>query len=255
MRKPQISVRLIVDSWRSPRNNGILILAIPWLFALIDVRIKNNGLDTVEVIDNGSGISPEDWPSIALKHHTSKLLVPSLPPTPTKTSAPTSPQRKQVPDLTTVSTFGFRGEALSALCTLCEKVEVITCTKEMKGLGKILEFDREGRLLDPHGKGVARQVRSPLVIRYVLILTYRTLPYCFMQRGTTVILHNLFKPLPVRRKEFERNAKKEFAKLLTTMMGYGLVPCAGGWDGEPLETEGGVKRGVRLTVDAVNKAG
>lgn len=36
--------------------NGYLIM--------IDVRFKNNGLDSIEVQDNGSGISKEDYASI-----------------------------------------------------------------------------------------------------------------------------------------------------------------------------------------------
>lgn len=221
-------------------------------FSSIEIRIKDNGLGTIEVIDNGSGIAEPDWASLALKHHTSKLSSSSCPPIPASASAPpsdttldaipvsdsTAPIQTQ-PDLTQITTFGFRGEALSALCGLCEKVEVVTCTQEMKGLGRTLQFDREGQLVDDSGK----QAR---------------------QRGTTVVLHKLFHPLPVRRKEFERNAKKEFAKALGTLTGYGLVPCSGGWGGdddavaeEEVGGKGkdGTKRGVRLIVDGVNKAG
>lgn len=57
-----------------------------------------------------------------------------------------------------------------------------------------------------------------------------------MQRGTTVTISSLFKPLPVRRKELERNAKREFGKALNLLYAYALVPCA---------TE---NRGVRLSV-------
>ena len=46
----------------------------------------------------------------------------------------------------------------------------------------------------------------------------------------------LFKPLPVRRKEFERNSKREFAKALTLLNAYALVPCSK------------ENQGVRLTV-------
>ena len=48
----------------------------------------------------------------------------------------------------------------------------------------------------------------------------------FPQRGTTVTVAGLFKPLPVRRKELERNAKREYAKALTLLHAYALVPCA-----------------------------
>lgn len=48
----------------------------------------------------------------------------------------------------------------------------------------------------------------------------------------------LFKPLPVRRKELERNAKREFAKALTLLNAYALVPCSK------------ENKGVRLTVSS-----
>ena len=37
------------------------------------MRFKNHGLDAIEVQDNGSGIAPDDYDTIALKHYTSKL--------------------------------------------------------------------------------------------------------------------------------------------------------------------------------------
>ena len=30
----------------------------------VEVKIKDHGLDSIEVIDNGSGIAEDDWPSI-----------------------------------------------------------------------------------------------------------------------------------------------------------------------------------------------
>lgn len=36
----------------------------------------------------------------------------------------------------------------------------------------------------------------------------------------------LFVPLPVRRKEFERHAKREFTKALNILTAYALVPCS-----------------------------
>ena len=37
----------------------------------IEVKIKDHGKDTVEVLDNGSGISEEDWPSIGQPYNSS----------------------------------------------------------------------------------------------------------------------------------------------------------------------------------------
>ncbi|KAG9711424.1 hypothetical protein KCU75_g25080, partial [Aureobasidium melanogenum] len=66
----------------------------------IEVRFRNHGLDAIEVIDNGTGIAPEDFESVALKHHTSKLC--------------------NYDDLENLDTFGFRGEALASLCALSQ---------------------------------------------------------------------------------------------------------------------------------------
>lgn len=46
-----------------------------------------------------------------------------------------------------------------------------------------------------------------------------------MQPGTTVSIAGIFRPLPVRRKELERNAKREFGKALSLLNAYALVPC------------------------------
>ena len=62
------------------------------------IQLKEMGSETIEVSDNGSGIDPSNYSNIALKHHTSKLC--------------------DFNDLNSVSSFGFRGEALNALCEL-----------------------------------------------------------------------------------------------------------------------------------------
>lgn len=123
------------------------------LILLIDVRIKDNGLDSIEVVDNGSGIAEADWESIggliitaiytfahwtvALRHHTSKL--PSL------------------EDLHKVTTFGFRGEALSALAALCDSITVVTATKVTAPMGAVIKLGTGGRTVDTSGR-VARPV-------------------------------------------------------------------------------------------------
>ncbi|KAI0030484.1 DNA mismatch repair protein MutL [Vararia minispora EC-137] len=146
----------------------------------IEVRLKDGGVEVIEVVDNGSGIAPEDYSSVALKHTTSKL--------------------EKFEDLSTVDTFGFRGEALSSLCALSEKVTMTTSTGARSSMGVALEFGMDGQLMNSDKK-VARQ------------------------RGTTVSVHNIFKPYPVRRKELEKNVKRELNKMLHLMEAYALVPC------------------------------
>lgn len=144
----------------------------------------------------------------ALKHHTSKL--------------------SSFADLASVATFGFRGEAISSLCALSESVVVTTATAGEVPMGTVLKFNRLGKLSDKSGR-VARQVRCYTFKRICPIRS------TLLQRGTTVTILGLFKPLPVRRKELERNAKREFGKALHLLHAYALVPCA---------TENG---GVRLS--------
>ncbi|EKM74869.1 hypothetical protein AGABI1DRAFT_19077, partial [Agaricus bisporus var. burnettii JB137-S8] len=153
----------------------------------IDVRFKQYGLTSIEVVDNGSGIAEKDHEVIGLKHHTSKLST--------------------YTDLAELHTFGFRGEALSSLCALCHSVQVTTSTQSP--VGYCLDLDASGRIKSQ--KTVARP------------------------KGTTVTLKGLFQPLPVRRKELERNIKREFAKALGLLNAYALLPCT-------------VEPGIRLNV-------
>ncbi|XP_014915461.1 mismatch repair endonuclease PMS2 isoform X2 [Poecilia latipinna] len=98
-------------------------------------------------------------------------------------------------DLIHVETFGFRGEALSSLCALSD-LSVITC-HESSQIGTKLLFDHKGHLVQ----------QSP----------------CPRQQGTTVTLQQLFYTLPVRHKEFQRNIKKEFAKMIHVLQAYCIV--------------------------------
>lgn len=142
---------------------------------VIDIRLRDFGSELVEVSDNGSGVEPENFQALTLKHHTSKL--------------------QDFSDLTNVDTFGFRGEALSSLCALSD-LFVITRHKDAVCGTKLL-FDHNGKIIS--SVPVARQV------------------------GTTVCLENLFSALPVRHKEFHRNLKKEFAKMVQLLYAYCLV--------------------------------
>ncbi|XP_035195577.1 mismatch repair endonuclease PMS2 [Oxyura jamaicensis] len=98
-------------------------------------------------------------------------------------------------DLVHVETFGFRGEALSSLCALSE-VSIFTCHKSAK-VGTRLVFDHNGKI------------------------TQKT-PYP-RQQGTTVNIQQLFYTLPVRHKEFQRNIKKEYAKMVQILQAYCII--------------------------------
>ncbi|XP_011079683.1 DNA mismatch repair protein PMS1 [Sesamum indicum] len=141
----------------------------------IEIALREYGLESFQVIDNGSGISPQNFKVLALKHHTSKLL--------------------DFPDLQSLTTFGFRGEALSSLCAMGD------LTVETRTINEVvathLTYDRTG-LLTAERK-TARQV------------------------GTTVTVKKLFSNLPVRSKEFRRNIRKEYGKLISLLNAYALI--------------------------------
>ncbi|KAH6766380.1 DNA mismatch repair protein [Perilla frutescens var. hirtella] len=141
----------------------------------IEIALKEYGMDSFQVIDNGSGISPQNFKVLALKHHTSKLL--------------------DFPDLQLLTTFGFRGEALSSLCALGE-VTVETRTLD-EVVATHLTYDHKGIMTAE--RKTARQV------------------------GTTITVKKLFSNLPVRSKEFRRNIRKEYAKLISLLNAYALI--------------------------------
>ncbi|CAN1353276.1 DNA mismatch repair protein PMS1 [Linum perenne] len=141
----------------------------------IEICLKEYGQEWFQVIDNGCGISPDNYKVVALKHHTSKLC--------------------DFPDLQSMATFGFRGEAISSLCALGD-VTMETRTKN-ETVGTHLSFDHLGVLIGE--RRTARQV------------------------GTTVTVKKLFSNLPVRSKEFKRNMRKEFGKLISLLNAYALI--------------------------------
>lgn len=91
--------------------------------------------------------------------------------------------------------MGFRGEALSSLCALSDLV--ITTKHHSATVATKITYDRNGKIVDK-------------------VTTAR-------EQGTTVILEKLFSTLPVRRKEFIKNLKKDFNKMCQLLYAYCLV--------------------------------
>ncbi|XP_069342686.1 mismatch repair endonuclease PMS2 isoform X14 [Eulemur rufifrons] len=108
----------------------------------IDLRLKDYGVDLIEVSDNGCGVEEENFEGLTLKHHTSKI--------------------QEFADLTQVETFGFRGEALSSLCALSD-VSISTCHTSAK-VGTRLVFDHNGKIIQktpyPRPKGTTVSVQQ-----------------------------------------------------------------------------------------------
>ncbi|XP_076172313.1 mismatch repair endonuclease PMS2 isoform X2 [Ptiloglossa arizonensis] len=142
---------------------------------LIDIKLYDYGKTYISVSDNGSGVLEQDFEGLGLKHHTSKL--------------------RKFSDLTDINTFGFRGEALSSLCSLAE-LSIITRHSSSEH-GFKLEFDHNGILQKKNA--------------------------CPREIGTTVHVKDIFKCLPVRAKELQKNIKKEYTHAIQILYGYCLV--------------------------------
>lgn len=123
----------------------------------ITVEAKEGGIEFIRVTDNGSGMEKEQIRTAFLRHATSKI--------------------ENAEDLSSVSSLGFRGEALSSIAAV-SKVEVITKTRDnLTGTHIVLEGAIEKSF---------EEVGAP--------------------DGTTFLMRNLFFNTPVRRKFLKQPA-------------------------------------------------
>ena len=139
------------------------------------VRLREHGLDAIEVADNGAGVPPSSRPLLGRPHHTSKL--------------------SGVSDLDTLTTYGFRGEALASLASLADVVVTTRCADEEAGARLTLARGGGPPSVEPAARAT----------------------------GTTVAIRNLFASLPVRRRELERGARREAGKAAAVLQAYALA--------------------------------
>ena len=96
--------------------------------SMVTIEIEDGGVTFIRITDNGCGIAREDVRNAFLRHSTSKI--------------------KHVEDLATISSLGFRGEALSSIAAVT-KVELVTKQKEdVFGTKYVIEGGKEISLED-----------------------------------------------------------------------------------------------------------
>lgn len=89
----------------------------------ITIEIKEGGISFIRISDNGCGIDKDEVPLAFLRHSTSKI--------------------RSVEDLLSVSSLGFRGEALSSIAAVA-RVELITKTPDsLTGVRYQIEGSKE----------------------------------------------------------------------------------------------------------------
>uniref|UniRef100_A0A5S6QKI7 MutL C-terminal dimerisation domain-containing protein n=1 Tax=Trichuris muris TaxID=70415 RepID=A0A5S6QKI7_TRIMR len=90
----------------------------------IEILVEDYGANCLQVSDNGRGIASKDFDLICKPNCTSKL--------------------NDLEDLFSLSTFGFRGQALCALSLMSDIT--ITTRSALEPVGHILEFDHSGNM-------------------------------------------------------------------------------------------------------------
>ncbi len=122
----------------------------------ITIEIKNGGISFIKITDDGSGISEDDMEMAFERHATSKI--------------------RQAADLATVTTMGFRGEALASISAIAN-VEMIS-KKEGEETGHKIVVEG-GKILEKS------EIGCPV--------------------GTTITVRNLFFNTPVRYKFLKKD--------------------------------------------------
>ncbi|XP_026576382.1 DNA mismatch repair protein Mlh1 [Pseudonaja textilis] len=139
----------------------------------IQLSIKDGGLKFIQVQDNGSGIRKEDLDIVCERFTTSKL--------------------QTFDDLTRISTYGFRGEALASISHIAH----ITITSKTA--------DGKCAYRANYSDGKLKSVPKP----------------CAGNQGTQITVEDLFYNVATRRKAF-KNPCEEYAKILDVVSRYAI---------------------------------
>ncbi|EFW19338.1 DNA mismatch repair protein mutL [Coccidioides posadasii str. Silveira] len=150
----------------------------------VEILVKDGGLKLLQITDNGHGIDSEDLPILCERFTTSKL--------------------KAFEDLSSIATYGFRGEALASISHIAH----LTVTTKTAGSSCAWRAHyRDGKLV-PAKPGQSAEPK-PTAGR----------------GGTQITVEDLFYNVPTRRRAF-RSASEEYAKILDIVGRY-AVHCNG----------------------------
>lgn len=130
----------------------------------IRIEIMAGGRDSISITDDGCGMSAHDARMAFERHATSKL--------------------KTIEDLDNIKTFGFRGEALAAICAVTQ--------------------------IDMKTRREEDQIGTHIVIHGGKLISCEP---CTTPKGTTIVAKNIFFNVPARRK-FLKDASKEERKII-----------------------------------------
>ncbi|SPO26282.1 related to MLH1 - DNA mismatch repair protein [Ustilago trichophora] len=148
---------------------------------LIRITLKEGGVKMLQIQDNGSGIPPSDLPLLCERFATSKL--------------------RDFGDLETMSTFGFRGEALASISYVTASMHVVSKTKHQHCAYRA--YYANGSLVPPKS-GQSSEPKQ-----------------CAGTDGTLITAEDLFYNVPQRRRAL-RSAADEYNRALDVVSKYAV---------------------------------
>ncbi|KAA1476635.1 DNA mismatch repair protein MutL [Dentipellis sp. KUC8613] len=146
----------------------------------IRVTVKEGGLRLLQIQDNGSGIQKASLPILAHRHTTSKL--------------------SSFSDLSHLTTYGFRGEALASISHVAD-LSVVTKARGEQCAWRVCYLDGE---MVPSKAGLSAEPKPA--------------PGNF---GTTITVENLFHNTPARLSAL-RSSSEEYARILDVVTKYAV---------------------------------
>ncbi|EEB06576.1 MutL family protein Mlh1 [Schizosaccharomyces japonicus yFS275] len=147
---------------------------------IIDVLLKEGGLKLLQISDNGTGIYNDDLPLLCQRFSTSKIT--------------------KFEDLSSVKTFGFRGEALASISHISR---LTVTTKRKDAVHGWRAFYIDGKLAPATGHGSSAP--QP----------------CAGKQGTVVSVEDLFYNVPSRKVAL-KNGAEEFRRILLLIQKYAI---------------------------------
>ncbi|XP_006620320.1 DNA mismatch repair protein Mlh1 isoform X2 [Apis dorsata] len=161
IQRPANALKELIENSLDAKANNIQIIA------------KEGGLKLLQIQDNGTGIRKEDMEIVCERFTTSKL--------------------QTFEDLQTISTFGFRGEALASISHI-SLLTITTKTADEKCAYKASYVDSK--------------LKAPL-------------KSCAGNQGTTIVIENLFYNVATRRKALS-NPNEEFNRITDVVTKYAI---------------------------------
>ncbi|UZJ53980.1 hypothetical protein CBS101457_003300 [Exobasidium rhododendri] len=151
---------------------------------MIRIQLKDGGLKMLQIQDDGSGVAPSDMPLLCERFATSKL--------------------RDFSDLSKMTTFGFRGEALASISYVSASMNVLSKTHDSEVAYKVgRACYSSGRLVPPKpGQSSAPRPSAG-------------------SQGTTITIEDLFYNIPQRRRAL-KSAAEEYNMALDVVSKYAV---------------------------------